>query len=89
MVETYGLTSQMRRAAVSVVSNIAEGSGRATKKDQAYFYQVAYSSLIELLNQLIIANDLEYITIENLKNLRSDIEIISGKLNALRRSRLE
>jgi four helix bundle protein len=44
--EKYGLTSQMRRAIVSVSSNIAEGSSRNTKKDQAYFYGIAYSSLV-------------------------------------------
>lgn len=55
--EKYGLVSQMRRAVVSVVSNIAEGSGRSSQKDQAHFYQIAFSSLIELLNQFIIVND--------------------------------
>lgn len=85
--EKYGLVSQMRRAAVSVVSNIAEGSGRTSQKDQARFYQIAFSSLIELLNQFIIANDLNYISQNALMDIRTEIEKVSNKLNALRKSR--
>lgn len=85
--EKYGLVSQMRRAAVSVVSNIAEGSGRTSQKEQAHFYQMAFSSLIELLNQFIIANDLNYISQNALMDIRSEIEKVSNKLNALRKSR--
>ena len=51
--ERYGLTSQLRRASVSVSSNIAEGSTRWGKWDKARFYEVAYGSLIEVMNQLI------------------------------------
>jgi len=86
--EKYGLTNQMRRAAVSVVSNISEGSGRTSPKDQAHFYQLAFSSLIELLNQFIIANDLGYISQNGIMAVRTEIEMISNKLNALRKSRL-
>jgi four helix bundle protein len=84
--EKYGLSSQMRRAAVSVVSNIAEGSGRTSLKDQAHFYQLAFSSLIELLNQLIISSDLGFISEQQLSDIRPDIQKISNKLNALRNS---
>lgn len=87
--EKYGLTSQMRRAAVSVVSNIAEGTGRTSPKDQAHFYQLAYSSIIELLNQLIISKDLCYIKESELDTVREEIEMISNKLNALRNSSLK
>jgi four helix bundle protein len=59
--EKFGLVSQMRRAAISVASNIAEGTSRKTKKDQANFSTIAYSSTIELLNDLIISNDLGFI----------------------------
>ena len=69
--EKYGLTSQIRRASVSVVSNLAEGSARKSAKDQAHFYQMAYSSLIEVLNQLIISNDLKFITDEQLVEVRA------------------
>ena len=59
--EKFGLTSQMRRASISIASKIAEGSARKTSKDQAHFSTVAYSSTIELLNDLIISNDLGYL----------------------------
>ena len=85
--EKYGLISQMRRASISVVSNIAEGSGRTSPKDQAHFYQLAFSSLIELLNQLIISCDLGFVTIDEIKTLRLQIEMVSNKLNSLRKSR--
>ena len=82
--EKFGLTSQLRRASVSVVSNLAEGSARKTPKDQAHFYQIAYSSLIEILNQLIISNDLEFITGEQLTEGRGLIENLTSKTAALR-----
>jgi len=58
--EKYGLKSQMRRSAVSVPSNIAEGSSRLSSKSQGNFYQIAYSSLLELYNHLLIALELGY-----------------------------
>ena len=58
--EIYGLTSQMRRAAVSVASNIAEGSARGTRKDFRQFVKLAEGSNSELQTQLIIANRLQF-----------------------------
>ncbi len=87
--EKFGLTNQIRRAALSVSSNIAEGSSRTTKKDQAHFYSIAYSSLMELLSQLILANDLNYLKAESLNEYRSETEKIANKLNALRKSILK
>ncbi len=87
--EKYGLVSQLRRAAISVVSNIAEGSSRNTGKDRAQFYQIAYSSVLEVLNQLIISNDLEYINSEQLHQCRLEIDTICQKLAALRNSQLK
>jgi four helix bundle protein len=84
--ERFGLVNQIRRAAVTIASNIAEGSGRQTIKDQQYFYRVSYSSCLEVLNQLIIASDMEFLTFENLKEARQQIEKISNKLNSLRKS---
>ena len=84
--ERYGLISQMRRAMISVSSNIAEGSSRKTKKDQAHFYTIAYSSLIELLNQTILSLDLKYIDNDQYLELRSSVELVSNQLNALRNS---
>lgn len=84
--EIFGITSQMRRAAISICSNIAEGSGRTTKPDQANFYKIAYSSLLELLNQLIISNDLAFITDSELIELREKINSIAYKITSLRNS---
>lgn len=61
--ETYGLTSQMRRAAVSIPSNIAEGSKRAGEKDYSQFLRIASGSASELETQIVIAKDL-YVNID-------------------------
>jgi four helix bundle protein len=84
--EKFGLVSQMRRAVISVSSNIAEGSSRHTDKDQAHFYSIAYSSLVELLNQLILSFDLELLKEEKYIDLRATVELISNHLNNLRKS---
>ena len=55
--ELFGLTSQMRRCAVSIASNLAEGSGRNSMKDKARFTEIAFGSALELLNQLILSFD--------------------------------
>ncbi len=60
--EKFGLASQMKRAAVSIVSNISEGTSRHTNKDKAHFTTIAYSSALELLNQLITTKELGFIT---------------------------
>ncbi len=59
--EKHGLVSQLNRAAVSVASNIAEGEGRITAKDNLRFLGVAWSSLMEVMNQLILAQDVGYL----------------------------
>lgn len=84
--EKFGLTNQMRRAAISVSSNIAEGSSRTSTKDQANFYQMAFSSLMEILNQVIISHDLNYLNEPEELAYRSQIEKIANKINALRKS---
>ena len=81
--EKFGLTNQMRRAVISVSSNIVEGSYRTTGKDKSNFMTFAYSSLMELLNQTIASLDLNYINEEQYNELRSQIEKVSNKLNAL------
>ncbi len=86
--EKFGLTSQLRRASVSVASNIAEGTSRASTKDKAHFTTISYSSLMEVLNQVIISNELGFMSDEDYKIIRSSIEKISNKLNALRKSQL-
>lgn len=87
--ERFGLVSQLRRAIVSVSSNIAEGSSRLTSKDQAHFYNTSYSSLMEVLSQIILSYDLEFVTIEQYEILREKIEEISFQLNSLRNSALK
>ncbi len=85
--ERYGLTSQIRRAAVSISSNIAEGSSRKSNKDQARFYVIAFSSLMEVLSQLILSVDLDFMKEEILFESRVLIDEIGRMLNALTESR--
>ena len=84
--ERFGLTSQIRRSSVSVSSNIAEGSTRWSKKDQSRFYEIAFGSLIEALNQLILATDLEFLQETQLTTLRGKIDHIGRMLNGLYQS---
>jgi len=84
--EKFGLVSQMRRAVISVSSNIAEGSSRKTEKDQAHFYTTAYSSLVELLNQMILSFDLGFLEESKYLEMRAKIELISNQLNKLRKA---
>ncbi len=84
--EKYGLTSQLRRASVSVSSNIAEGSTRWSKKDQSRFYEIAFGSLIEVLNQLILSTDLEFLQETQLTEIRTKIDQTGRMLNALHKS---
>lgn len=61
--EKFGLIMQMRHAAISIASNLAEGTSRKTSKDQSHFSTISYSStIVELLNDLIISNDLLFIS---------------------------
>ena len=82
--EKYALCDQLRRAIVSVPSNIAEGSGRTSLKEQIHFIEIAYGSLMESYNQLIIAVDLNYINDDSLDILRPDIDNVARMLNGLR-----
>ena len=84
--ELFGLISQMRRAASSISANISEGSGRYSQKDQAHFYQIAYSSNLELLNHFYTALDLNYLDKKSFENIRNQICSLSFKINALRKS---
>ncbi len=86
--ERYSLTSQLKRAALSVGNNIAEGSGRITAKDKANFTQISFGSLMECLNLIIVAKRREFITHEQLTELRNDINNIAQMLSKLRRAQL-
>jgi four helix bundle protein len=86
--ELYGLTNQIRRASVSVPANIAEGSSRSSAKDQAYFSQLSYSSLMETLNHLYIAFDLGYLPPETLNTAKNHVHKLSNMLNGLRKNQI-
>jgi len=87
--EKYLLTSQLRRAAVSVASNLAEGSTRTSAKDKAHFTTMAFSSLMEVLNHLMIAVDLGYLKNDDLLIYRKQIQTLSVKLSNLKASQLK
>lgn len=84
--ETYALGDQLRRAVISIPSNIAEGSGRYSVKEKIHFIEIAYGSLTEVLCQLDIAHDLSYITDKELNNTKEKIDIIGKQLSGLRSS---
>lgn len=87
--EKFGLISQLRRASVSICSNIAEGSARNSFKDKAHFTTMAFGSAIEVLNQLILSFELNIIPEKDYLNLRKDIESVTNKLNGLRNFQIE
>jgi four helix bundle protein len=87
--EKFGIISQIRRAAISINCNIAEGVSRQTGKEQARFTEIAYGSLMEVLNLLILSQDLLFISDEEVIQLRPLIEEISNKLNSLRETQLK
>ena len=82
--ERFGLTSQMRRAAVSVSSNIAEGSSRSSDKDFARFVEVAYGSLMEVVSQSFVSTRQSFIEQPQFQIIYGEAEQIAGKLSALR-----
>ena len=81
--EQYALCDQLRRAVISIPSNIAEGSGRQSQKDQAHFYTIAYGSLMEVLSQLDVACDLGYISKEEFDKLEILIDEEAKMLTGL------
>ena len=84
--ERFGLTSQVRRAMISISCNIAEGSSRQSNKEKKRYIEMAFGSLMEVLNCLIISTDLEIILEKELVFCPQDIDKIGNKLNALSRS---
>lgn len=81
--EQFGLTNQIRRAVVSITSNIAEGFSRNSYKEKSQFYSMALGSLTEVQNQLLIAKDLKYIISEEFLKLADKTITISKLLNGL------
>ncbi|TBN06771.1 four helix bundle protein [Hyunsoonleella flava] len=86
--EKFGLISQLRRCSVSIASNLAEGTSRQTNKDKAHFTTMAFSSSMELLNQIIISKELNFLDENEYVILRTKIEKITNMLNALRKSQI-
>ena len=84
--EIFGLVSQMRRCAVSVTSNIAEGFSRESYKDKIRFYYISKGSLTELQNQLLIARDVEYLTNEIFQEIALQSTEVNKLLNGLIKS---
>ncbi|MBI5006907.1 MAG: four helix bundle protein [Nitrosomonadales bacterium] len=87
--EKFGLVDQMRRAGVSVMSNLAEGCGRTSARDQAHFSQVAFGSLLELDAQCQLSLDLGFIREEAYQAIRPSIMELVKKISALRASQIK
>ena len=86
--EQYALCDQLRRAVISVPSNIAEGLGRYSVKEQVHFIEIAYGSLREVDCQMDVACDLEYINEGEVKAVEEIIEHLAALLSGLRSKRL-
>ena len=87
--EKFALCDQIRRAAVSIPSNIAEGCGRFSVKERVHFIEIAYGSLMEVFCQLSIANDLGYLSTDKYKELKINIDEIARMLYGYRKSLLK
>ena len=84
--ERFGLSQQLRRASVSIASNIVEGASRSTSRDFARFLDIARGSLGEVEYQLLLAHDLGYVDDERLTGLTEDVAAVGGMLTNLVRS---
>ena len=84
--EQYGLSNQIQRAAISIPSNIAEGMGRFSFKERIHFLEIAYGSLMEVMCQLEIAEQLTYITSNNLTEQENLVSEIASMLIGLRKT---
>ena len=84
--ENYALCDQLRRSSTSVLSNIAEGSGRISNKEKLHFIEIAFGSLTESMCQMEIAYDLGYIDADNLTRLEYYVTEISKMLSGLHKS---
>jgi len=88
--ERYAMCDQLRRASISVTSNIAEGVNRFSVKDKARFIEIAYGSLMEVSSQFEVAEELSYITTADRQNMdvliEEDARLLSGLLNSYKPS---
>ena len=85
--EQYALCDQLRRAVVSIPSNIAEGEGRSSVKEQAHFMEIALGSLNEVMCQLELANELRYINKNQLFEVEEQVKSVAQMLAGLRNSK--
>jgi four helix bundle protein len=81
--ELFGITNQIRRAAVSITSNLSEGFNRNSRKEKLQFYYISLGSIAELQNQLLIARDVAYLNGEVFDKIEAQIITVQKQLNAL------
>lgn len=81
--EQFGLTNQLRRAGVSITSNIAEGFSRNSYKEKVQFYSIALGSVTEVQNQLLLAKDIGYMTKENFNEIAKRTVVANKLINGL------
>lgn len=81
--ELFGITSQIRRATISISCNLAEGSARVSAKEQFRFYEIAFGSGAEVVNLLILSYDLGFLSDKDYYSLRSEMEKITYQINKL------
>ena len=82
--EKYALGNQIRRAMISVTSNIAEGSARFSYKEKIHFLEIAYGSLAEVYNQLGVGSDLDYFSFEEIESLKPAFEFVAKLIRGLK-----
>ncbi len=84
--EKFGLTNQLRRAIISVTSNIAEGFGRQSSKEKIQFYYHSNGSLLEIKSQLFAARDLKYLSVNDFEQLMAQADVSQALLRGLMKS---
>ncbi|MBK9983459.1 MAG: four helix bundle protein [Saprospiraceae bacterium] len=87
--EKFGLVSQMRRAVISISSNIAEGSSRKSLKDQARYTELSFGSLMELLSQAILSHDINLVSEIQIAEIRMHVDQVGFLLDGLKKSQLK
>ena len=86
--EQYALSDQLRRAVISIPSNIAEGMGRFSDKEQVHFLEIAFGSLMEVSAQMEIAKDINYISQTELDAIDKQVSIVAALISGLRNKRI-
>jgi|LauGreDrversion2_3_1035106.scaffolds.fasta_scaffold264146_1 four helix bundle protein len=84
--ERFGLSNWMKQSSLDIATNISLGSGPIPRTEQVEFYAKAYSAGMVLLNQALVARDLGYLTVEHCLEYRIHLEMVTGKVNALKKS---